>query len=228
MPAFNEAAELPRTLGRLIPALERLDVPFEIVIVDDGSRDTTGELADAAASRDARVRVFHHATNLGIGAALAAAIEHSQGQFFLFVPADLAMEPEAVDRYLAAASNADIVAGFTASRPDYNLYRSLIYWTNRTLLRTLFRLPIRDFNYSHLYRLSLLRRMHLQFRGSAMLYAEIFVKARRLGARIVQIPVPYVPRASGKAKGARPALILLTGRDMIRLWLLFVTGRLRD
>lgn len=228
MPAYNEVAELPRTVGKLIPALERLGVTFEIVVVDDGSQDATGELADSMACRDPRIRVVRHPTNLGVGAAIASAIEHSSGQFFLFVPADLAMEPEAIGRYLAAARDADIVAGFTGARPDYNLYRSVVSWTNGVLLRSLFRLPIRHFNYSHLYRLSLLRQIRLQFTGSAMLYAEIFVKAKSRGARIVQIQVPYVPRAGGKATGAKPSLILRTGRDMIRLWLLSVTGRLRD
>jgi Glycosyltransferases involved in cell wall biogenesis len=228
MPAYNEVAELPRTVGKLIPALERLAVAFEIVIVNDGSQDATGELVDSIASRDSRVQAFHHPTNLGVGAALATAMRFSRGEFFLFVPADLAMEPDAIGRYLAAAQDADIVAGFTGARPDYNLFRSLVSWTNGTLLRLLFHLPIRNFNYSHLYRLSLLRQIRLQFIGSAMLYAEIFVKAKRLGARIVQIPVPYVPRAGGKATGAKPSLILRTGRDMIRLWLLSVTGRLRD
>lgn len=228
MPAYNEAALLPRTIDQLTSALERLEVTFEIVIVDDGSQDATGELVDSMASRDPRVRAFHHPTNLGVGAALATAMKFSLGEFFLFVPADLAMEPDAIGRYLAAASEADIVAGFTGVRPDYNLYRSLVSWTNGTLLRMLFRLPIRNFNYCHLYRLSLLRQIRLQFTGSAMLYAEIFVKARRRGARIAQIQIPYVPRAGGKATGAKPSLILRTGRDMIRLWLLSVTGRLRD
>ena len=228
MPVYNEAASLPGTVGVLIPALESLAVAFEIVIVDDGSRDATGELAAAIASRDPRVRVLRHPTNLGVGAALATAMKSSRGQFFLFVPADLAMEPGAIGRYLAAASDADIVAGFTGARPDYNLFRSVVSWTNGTLLRLLFRIPIRNFNYCHLYRLSLLRRIRLRFTGSAMLYAEIFVRARALGARIIQIPVPYLPRTGGKATGAKPSLILHTGWDMMRLWLLCVTGRLGD
>lgn len=228
MPVYNEAAQLERSLDQLVPALERLEVPFEIVLVDDGSRDDTPLLVEAVAARDARVRAVHHGTNRGIGAGIATAICSARGDFFILIPADLAMELEALDRYLAAAANADIVAGVTGARPDYTLYRRAVSWLNGTLLRLLFGLPIRNFNYIHLYRLSLLRQLRLQFTGSAMLYAEIFVKARLRGARIVQIPVPYVPRASGKATGATPSLILRTGRDMIRLWLLYVTGRLSD
>jgi len=227
MPAYNETTQLPRTLTEVTSALENLQVTFEIVVVDDGSEDGTGDLVESMAARDPRLRVLHHDTNLGITAALATAIKSSRGRLFMFIPADLALEPASIGRYLAASANADIVAGYTGVRPDYNFYRSLVSWTNGTLLRTLFRLPIRNFNYSHLYRMSLLRPMRLQFTGSAMLYAEIFVKAKRSGARIVQIQIPYLPRTGGQARGARPSLVLRTLRDMIRLWLQSMTGRLQ-
>jgi glycosyltransferase involved in cell wall biosynthesis len=228
MPAFNETTQLPRTLAEVTSELERLQVPFEIVVVDDGSDDGTGDLMKSLAANDRRLRLIRHETNRGIAAALATAIESSRGSLFMFIPADLALEPAAIQRYLEASADADIVAGYTGIRPDYNFYRTLVSWTNGVLLRTLFRLPIRNFNYSHLYRLSLLRRMRLKFTGSAMLYAEIFVRARRYGARIVQIPIPYRSRTGGEARGAKPALVLRTMRDMFRLWLLSVTGRLGD
>ena len=226
MPAYNEAGQLQRSVATLISALERLGPTFEIVLVDDGSLDATGEIVDSISRQDERVRAVHHSSNLGVGASIATAIGHSRGQFFILIPADLALEPQAIGRYLAAAPDADIVAGYTGPRSDYTLYRSLVSWANGALLRLLFRLPIRNFNYIHLYRSSLLRGIRLQYTHSAMLYAEIFVKAKHRGARIVQIPIPYVPRETGVATGAKPSLILKTGRDMIRLWFRQVTGRL--
>jgi glycosyltransferase involved in cell wall biosynthesis len=226
MPVYDEAEQLEPSIDRLLPALEALGRPFEVVLVDDGSRDATPAIVDRLAARDARVRAVHHATNRGVAAGIATAIREARGAFFILIPADLAMEPEDLQAYVAASGNADIVAGYTGPRSDYTAYRRLVSWLNGTLLRTLFGMPIRNFNYIHLYRLSLLRAVRPELTGSAIMYAEIFVKAKLRGARIVQVPVRYRPRAAGRATGARLSLILRTGRDMVRLWLRYVSGRL--
>jgi glycosyltransferase involved in cell wall biosynthesis len=226
MPAYNEAGQLESSVGKLVSALERLAVPFEIVVVDDGSTDSTASLAESMASRDGRVRLVRHPVNRGVGAGIATAMRSARGEFFILVPADLAMDPDAIGRYLALTPEADIVAGYTGARPDYNFYRTLVSRVNGGLLRALFGLSIRNFNYIHMYRTSLLRQIPIRYTGSAILYAEIFVKAKRLGARFVQVEIPYLARAGGQATGAKASLILRTGRDMARLWVRKMTGNL--
>jgi glycosyltransferase involved in cell wall biosynthesis len=226
MPAYNEAGQLASAVSQVVAAAERLGITFEIVLVDDGSRDATPRLVDTLARHDARIRAVHHKTNRGIGAGIATAIQAARGSYFILIPADLAMDLDDLGSYVAAATGADVVAGYTLSRPDYTLYRHAVSWLNGALLRLLFRLPVRNFNYIQLFRMAFLHGITLEFTGSAIVHAELLVRARRRGARIRQIPVRYRPRTSGRSTGARPSLILRTGRDMLRLWLRDVTGRL--
>src|SRR4051794_1818444 len=83
MPVYNEAGQIERSLADLFPALEALARPFEVVLVDDGSRDETPQIVDRLATRDARIRALHHPRNLGIGAGIATAIDQSRGEFFI-------------------------------------------------------------------------------------------------------------------------------------------------
>jgi hypothetical protein len=118
------------------------------------------------------------------------------------------------------------VAGYTGERADYTVYRALVSWLNRAALFALFGLRVRNPQYIQLYRVSLLHSLTLEYTGSAMLFGEILIKARRRGARIVQVPVRYVPRTGGRATGAKTMLILRTGRDLLHLWWRSITGKL--
>jgi hypothetical protein len=76
----------------------------------------------------------------------------------------------------------------------------------------------RQFNYISMYRLAVLRRMKIEYWRSAFFHAEMIIKARALGYRLVEVEISYVPRASGQPTGARPKLLIRTVRDMLRFW----------
>lgn len=219
MPAYNEAANLPQNVPRLIERLSMLQPSFEIVIVNDGSQDATPQIAEALAQQDSRVRVYHHPFNRGIGAGFVTALQAARGEFLILIPADLALNLDQLHRYLDAARDADLVVGCTSARTDYTVFRNIVSVVNIRLIQWLFGLKQRQFNYISLYRTRLLKDMDIEYAGSAFFFAEIIIKARDRGARIVEADLDYVPRKHGKATGARPSLILKTGRDMIHFWL---------
>jgi glycosyltransferase involved in cell wall biosynthesis len=219
MPVYNEEAILARNAVALAAALEGHGLDWELVIVDDGSRDRTAAIGAALARAYPRVRLYRHRRNRGVCAAIRSAIRVARGEWLMMVPADLAMRLEQIPRYLAASAGADVVLGVCPVRSDYSRYRYFLSHLNVWLLRTLFRLPYHQFNYVNLYRTEVLQALPLERTGSAFLYAEIVVHTRDRGGRIAEVPVDYVPRAGGAATGASSRLVLRTGRDMLGFWL---------
>lgn len=219
VPAFNEEAGLESSVTLLRTQLAQLGISFEILIVNDASRDRTGEIADELARCFPEVRVVHHPTNRGIGGGFLTGVAEARGEWLILIPADLAMDLAELSKYLRAAEDADVVVGIRSDRSDYSGWRLLVSWLNIRLIQLLFAMPQRQFNYISMYRLSVLRQMRIEYWRSAFFHAETLIKARDLGYRLVEVEVHYVPRASGRATGAKPGLILRTLRDMGLFWL---------
>jgi glycosyltransferase involved in cell wall biosynthesis len=180
--------------------------------------DPAGWLAGGQVVGNPAVRVCHHPVNQGIGGGFLTGVHEARGQWMILIPADLALDLDELDKYLAAAASADVVVGVRSGRGDYTGYRLLVSRTNVQAIRWLFHLPLRQFNYISMYRLDWLRRIQIEYWHSAFFYAEILVKLRDLGARLVEVDIGYVPRAGGRATGARTRYILHTATDMLRFW----------
>jgi glycosyltransferase involved in cell wall biosynthesis len=218
MPAYNEAAGLAQSVGLVVAKLHELAIPAELLIVDDYSRDGTAEIADALATAEADVRVIHHPDNQGIGGGVITGFAAAQGEWLILIPADLALDLDELHKYWEAASQADIVVGIRSDRSDYSLLRKIVSWVNIRAIQVLFGMEQRQFNYISMYRLTALHEMRIEYWRSAFFYAEIMIKAKALGRRLVEVDIQYVPRDSGEATGAKPAFILRTMTDMLHFW----------
>ncbi len=218
VPAYNEEVNLPNTVHAVAAKLEELDVTYEIIIVDDGSTDATPERARDLAAANPRIRLERHPENRGPGSGVFTGIELAEGDFVMFIPADLALDLDHLYKYLDAARTADLVVGLRSDRRDYSFPRKIVSYTNIFLIRTLFGMKQRQFNYIHCYRRTLLQQLNIESRG-VFITAEIMIKANDLGYRLVEVEIPYVPRVAGVATCGRAAVILQTVRDLLRLWL---------
>jgi glycosyltransferase involved in cell wall biosynthesis len=225
VPAYNEAGNLPGCVEAVLAQMDALGVEVEILIVDDASRDETGALADQLAAQEGRVRAVHHPTNLGIGGAFMTAVQQAYGEWLILIPADLAIEPSELPRYLLAAPQADVVVGLRSDLSDYNLARKLVHEANIFLVRHLFQMPLRQFQYISMYRMDVLRSLTIEYWRSAFFLAEILIKARALGCRLVEVEVLYAPRITGRATGAKLKLVFLTLWDLFRFWVRWVRSR---
>lgn len=216
MPAWNEALQIGPSIDAVCEALKRIGVTWELLVVDDGSIDQTFAIAVEREKSDARVRVVRHTTNRGVGQAIATGLAHAKGEWFMVIPADLAIDLEDLGRYFAAATDVAVVAGYTASRSDYTVWREVVSSINRFAVAILAGVSIRNPNYIHLYRAEVLRSRPLHCIGSAAIFAEFLSVAATTG-RIVEIPVRYVPRTVGNATGAKWGLIRTTAFDLVSL-----------
>ena len=216
MPAYNEAIQIRESVSAVCKALDATGATWELVVVDDGSSDGTGQLALTDRAGDKRVRVVRHSANMGVGRAIATGLASARGAWFMIIPADLAMDLRDVGRYLAMRGDAAVVAGYTASRPDYSAWRDAVSWVNRTAVAVLLGVRVRNPNYIHLFRVDALHGAPFRFTDSAALYAEMLRRASTRG-RIVEVPIRYVPRVAGVQTGAKWSLIAKTARDLLRL-----------
>jgi glycosyltransferase involved in cell wall biosynthesis len=219
IPAFNEEANLAATVRTLLEKLGVCVPSFELLVVDDGSRDRTGAIADELAKHDPRTRAFHHPQNQGIGAGFVTAVAQARGEWFMLIPADLALDPDELGLYFEAAREADVVVGLRSDKRDYGPFRRFVSWTNITLVQLLFGMRERQFQYISLYRTRILRQVGIEYYRSAFFHAEILIKARAIGYRLTEVEIRYVPRQTGRATGAGWRQILRTMRDMSHFWL---------
>jgi glycosyltransferase involved in cell wall biosynthesis len=214
MPAFNEEGNLAQSVARLATALTKSARAFEIVVVDDGSRDGTPAVLDRLKPEYPALRVVRHQANRGYGAALRSGFDAARFPWVFMMDADNQFDPEEIALLLARSSGADIVAGYRQHRRD-PLPRRLNAWAFFTLVRLLFGHLVRDVNCAFkLFRRDLLARMALHSDG-ALINTEILVLARQMQARIVEVPVHHYPRTSGTPTGANPRVVLRAFRELL-------------
>lgn len=219
LPAYNEEALLADCVRRLHSSLAALGVPAEIVIVDDGSRDRTPEIADALAAELPGVVAVHQA-NQGIGGAFRTGTQRARGTYLILWPADMPAEPADLAPYTARFGAADVIVGVRRARLGYNPLMRLNAWIYPRLARALFGLRLRDVNWIHAYRLELFRRVTLTQRGIPML-VEALVRLRDLGATIVEVDVAMKARLGGVPSASRLRVMWRTLTGLLAFWRLW-------
>lgn len=224
-PAHNEEANVEALVGEALAELPALAERFEIIIVDDGSRDRTGAIADALAARHPDlVRAVHHPTNLGYGAALRSGFGAARYGSVAFTDGDRQFRVADLGRLtarMAGPGQPDVVVGFRIKRAD-PFIRTLYARTYRLANRIFFGLPVTDVDCAcKLFRRKALEGIRVES-GGAFLSAELLIKLRAAGRTIVEVGVPHYPRTAGSPTGARPQVILRAVRDFwrlrLRLW----------
>jgi glycosyltransferase involved in cell wall biosynthesis len=208
-----------------LDTLPALADAFEIVIVDDGSRDATPRIADElAAAHPETVRAVHHPTNLGYGAALRSGLGAARYELVAFTDGDRQFRVADLGRLiarLAAPDAPDVVAGYRIRRAD-PIVRTIYARLYRLANRIFFGLRIRDVDCAcKVFRRSALDGLRVES-GGAFFSAELLIKLRHSGRRVVEVGVPHYPRTAGSPTGARPSVVLRAVKDFwslrLRLW----------
>ncbi|HET9015960.1 MAG TPA: glycosyltransferase family 2 protein [Thermomicrobiaceae bacterium] len=218
LPAHNEVDNLPGVVQRALAVLPELVNDFELVVVDDGSRDGTAELADRLAAENPRIIAVHHERNRGYGAALTSGFAAATGEHIMFMDADQQFDPADLSYLAPFVGEYDVVAGYRLRRRDA-LYRLVYAWMFKLAVWILFGIGLRDVDCAFkVFRGDLLRSMTLTSPG-ALINTEILAKATRAGATWVEIGVNHYPRPSGESSGGSPRVVFRAMTETIRLWL---------
>ena len=217
LPAYNEEDNIAYVTREALATLPRFTDRFDIIVVDDGSRDRTAEIVADVARQDQRVRLVRHERNRGYGAALVTGFNASSGDYVMFMDADRQFDINDLRLLIPFASDFDIVAGFRMERND-PLHRRIFAETFNVAVRVLFGVHMRDIDCAFkLFQGDLLRSLPLSAPG-ALINTEIQAKARRQKARVQQVGVHHYPRIAGSPTGGNPRVILRAMRETMILW----------
>jgi glycosyltransferase involved in cell wall biosynthesis len=223
MPAYNEEPNVVAAVTEVARVAQTLHLDYEIILVNDGSRDRTGEVARLElAPRIANFRLVEHHPNRGYGGALKAGFAAATKDLIAFIPADQQFDFGEI-RLLLDQLTADmtLVSGWRVNRQD-NLVRKLNGLGWNLVVTMLFGHLIHDIDCGFkLFRRDLLKHIHVESNG-AMIDTEMLAEARARGYKLSEVPVRHLPRVAGQPTGANLKVILRAFRDLfkfrLRLW----------
>jgi glycosyltransferase involved in cell wall biosynthesis len=218
-PALNEEDNVAPIIEEALTVLPRFADDLEITVVDDGSSDRTGAIADELARKDPRVRVIHHGTRRGYGGAVRSGLRSATKPWVFFTDGDRQFALEDLALLVAASEGADAVVGFRKKRAD-PARRLFVAWVYNGLIRLLFGGGWRDVDCAFkLFRHDVFERVPLERVQSngAFFSPELLITLRRAGVRVRQVGVRHFPRTAHEPKGASPRVIVRAIRDLLRL-----------
>jgi glycosyltransferase involved in cell wall biosynthesis len=221
LPAYNEEANVGPMVEALAPVLASITEDYEIVIVDDGSKDRTAERVLEIQKQYPKVRLVRHPVNQGFGAAVHTAFTSAEKEWVFYTDSDRQFKVEEIRKMLPFTEKADIVAGYRAPRADPFLRKVFAFgWFS--LCTILFGYTARDIDCAFkLFRREIMDRIRVDSRG-ATFSIEFLTRAKRAGYRIAEVPVSHLPRQAGNPTGAKPSVIIRAFRELfrfrIKLW----------
>ena len=197
-PAYYDEKSISGVTKNFHDLLEKTGRKFEIIIVDDGSPDNTGNVADKLAKQASNVRVIHHPENRGYGSALISGFYNAKTDLVGFTDGDAQYLPEEFPLLLDAIKDSDLVIGFRKKRAE-GFSRKFSQKIYKIVLFLLFGITIRDPDCSYkLARRKIFEKINLTS-TSGFISAELIFKAKRNGFRIKQVPVTHLKRPFGNS-----------------------------
>jgi glycosyltransferase involved in cell wall biosynthesis len=229
-PAYNEIGNIERTLPQAIAELREQVGRFEVIVIDDCSKDATYETAQAIARDYPEVRLYKNEVNLRQGATLARGftmatmdlVTHNAMDYpFHFSDLPVLLE------HFEETPPADVVVASRKTYPGTTAPRRFVSWTNRALIRALFGTTIEDYNFIQIYRRDFLQSTQTISTATSFLTPEKIIRAHAEGLRVVEVVVDYHRREVGTPSSANAKNIKQALRDMARLRWALTTEKLR-
>ena len=218
LPAFNEEENITEAVAEAASVLPSISPAWEVIVVNDGSSDATGAIADRLAEDYAdHVHVVHHAQNRGKGAALRSGVSATTAPIVAYTDADLPFDMDALVKAheLLVETGADLVAGYRTNRERYSMQRRIYSGTYNFLVRSALGLPFDDVSFAlKLMRREVFEEAALQSDGG-FADVELLARVHAAGRRIERIGVAFSPRTRGESTMARPSSVLGIFRDLV-------------
>lgn len=216
-PVYRDERTVRTVTEKALAVLRELADRYEVVIVDDGSPDRAGEIADELAREYPEVSVIHHGKNRGYGAAIRSGLERCQYEWICFTDGDDEYDVNDLRKLIAVKDFYDLVITFRYVKM-YSGDRQFISWVYNKTLRAIFQTNYRDISTGlRLIRKSLVDQLDCQS-NSPFIGAEITIKSMLKGYRVGEVGIQTFPREFGKGASTSPANILATMRDMASVY----------
>jgi glycosyltransferase involved in cell wall biosynthesis len=225
LPAFNEEENIESAALKMLDALKTLPFPdYEVIIVNDGSRDRTAEISDALAAKYKEIRVIHHPTNLGYAQALSNGFTSAKSELIFYTDSDNQFDVKELKNFIAPIEDYDLVCGFRIYRYD-PLTRLFLSWGFNLLVRMIFRIRVRDIDCAFkLFRKEIFEKIKIESQRF-FVDAEVLAKARYHKFSMTELGVRHYPRTAGSST-VRPSHIIYTLQELAKIWInIYVKGK---
>jgi dolichol-phosphate mannosyltransferase len=196
--AYNEEKNLKKVMDETIQVLISMAIDFELIVVDDGSRDGTLNVVRQMASKDAHIKTIVHEQNQGIGRALLDGYGQAQKDLVTFLPADGQISPQDVKMLAESMGDYDMVVSYYIQRP-VSIFRQLTSKGVRVILFLLFG-TIPRYEGTYMFNRQILKDITLKMHTSFVLNYELVIRAYRQGFKIKEVPTKCLERTSGSSK----------------------------
>lgn len=198
IPVFNEEESIGPLYEKLSSVMQKLDQPFEVILINDGSSDRTGSLINKLSDGDQRVKVIHLRRNYGQTAAMMAGIDHAMGDIIIPMDGDLQNDPEDISKLISKLDEGyDVVSGWRKDRKDGAIKRNLPSRIANRLISWISGVNLHDYGCSlKAYKRDVIKGVHLY--GEMHRFIPIYASWN--GARVTEVPVNHHARQFGKSK----------------------------
>ena len=216
MPALNEEKNLARALTDTLEALDEYGIAGEVIVVNDGSTDATGRIAEEWGKRDPRVRMIVHDCPWGIGGSFWDGVDAARGAAIVMLPGDNENDPREILQYHGILHYVDIVIPFVYNKSVRSLYRNALSFAYRFIVNTTFLVNFNYTNGTNLYRTSILR--ELEERSTGFFFqTDMLVRLVKKDYLFAEVPYRLRVRKGGVSRAASFPSFLQVVRGYIRL-----------
>lgn len=222
LPVYNEEANLKNVVLETKEILQNVASEWELIIVDDGSSDSSPGLIKELAQSDPRIRAVTHNINEGYGASIASGLYESKYPWIAFTDSDGQFDFAEITNFInkQKETEADLVIGYYKKRQvsSFKIFTSKL-WESTIFI--LFGLKVYDIDCG--FKLISKKVMevipHLESQRGAFISSELLIKSKKAGFKIAQVPVTHYPRTKGVGTGRNINVIIQSFKDLFRLWL---------
>lgn len=218
IPCYNEEKNLKPMIDAFLAVLPQIALKYEIIIINDGSRDRTGKIADTLAQSNPKIKVIHHPANLGYGLSLRSGFTAAQFEWTFFTDGDRQFNLSELHSFIPYTHDYSVIIGFRHKRAEGGL-RSFNARLFKLFIDLLFRVHVKDIDCAFkLIRTDLLHSIEFTSTG-AMISSELLYRLKKKHQPFKQLPVTHYPRTWGKPTGSNLGVIARAGFEAITLYL---------
>lgn len=216
-PAYNEAENIQETVQKTLEILPEIADQYEVLVINDGSKDNTGEIIEKLAQGNDHVRAIHHPENIGYGGALKTGMYNAKHELIAFTDSDGQFDFSEIKNFLPFLESHDVVIGYRTSRAE-GFRRNLNAKAWGILMRSVFGINARDIDCAFkVFHRSVMDKIPKLESNGALISAEFLMKTSRAGLKMKEVPVTHLPRKAGKPTGANLGVIIKAFRELIEL-----------
>jgi dolichol-phosphate mannosyltransferase len=199
MPAYNEENNIKSSIKAIYENISRMTPDFELLVINDGSTDNTGQIIDVLSRKYKKIRIIHHCMNMGFGYTIKEGIRLAKGEYFTQFHGDNDTSAKSIAGMINQVDSLGFVSSYTVNTDSRNLQRRVISKSFIILMNFVFGLHLKYFNGCFISKTENLRNLKLICPGLAI-YSEIKIRLIKRGATYKEVPFVHIKRKSGKSK----------------------------